>query len=139
MCTITPSQDKNNNNDHDKNITNNSNTPGIGLSGFDLTSAIAKDLRLPEDYKGVVILTVVPNGPAAKSGLNGTVLDVEDNGYLIRKGDVIISADGNKIDKFIDIVKQMENKKAGNVLDVTVNRNGAIFHKSIMLELPPRL
>jgi|tagenome__1003787_1003787.scaffolds.fasta_scaffold20983980_2 hypothetical protein len=135
-----PPQDKNNNNDHDKNISENSDTPGIGLSGFDLTSsAIAKDMRLPEDYKGVVILSVVPNGPAAKAGLKGTVLDVDDNGYLIRKGDVIISLDGNKVDKFTDIMKQMEKKKVGNLLDVTVNRNGAIFHKSIMLEPPSRL
>jgi PDZ domain len=135
-----PSQDKNNNNnDHDKNISNNADTPGIGLSGSDLTFAAAKDMRLPEDYKGVVILSVVPNGPTAKAGLNGTVLDVDDNGCLIRKGDVIISVDGNKIDTFTDIAKQIEKKKAGDVLDVTVNRNGAIFHKSIMLELPPRL
>ena len=135
-----PSQDKNNNNnDHDKNISNNADTPGIGLSGSDLTFAAAKDMRLPEDYKGVAILSVVPNGPTAKAGLNGTVLDVDNNGYLIRKGDVIISVDGNKIDTFTDIAKQIEKKKAGDMLDVTVNRNGAIFHKSIMLELPPRL
>jgi C-terminal processing protease CtpA/Prc len=136
------SQDKNknnNNNDHDKNISNNADTPGIGLSGSDLTFAAAKDMRLPEDYKGVAILSVVPNGPTAKAGLNGTVLDVDNNGYLIRKGDVIISVDGNKIDTFTDIAKQIEKKKAGDVLDVTVNRNGAIFNKSITLELPPRL
>jgi S1-C subfamily serine protease len=66
-------------------------------------------------------------------------LDVDDNGYLIRKGDVIISGDGKKIDTFTDIAKQIEKKKAGDVLDVTVNRNGVIFHKSITLELPPRL
>ena len=104
-----------------------------------MTSAIAKDMRLPEDYKGVVILSVVSNGSAAKAGLNGMVLDADNNGYLIRKGDVIISVDGNKIDKFTDIAKQIEKKKAGDVLDVTVNRNGAIFNKSITLELPPRL
>jgi len=62
-----------------------------------------------------------------------------ENGYLIRKGDVIISVDGNKVEKFTDIAKQIEKKKAGDVLDVTVNRNGAIFNKSITLELPPRL
>jgi hypothetical protein len=142
MLPLPPPRDKNNNNnDHDKNNSENSNTPGIGLSGFDLASSpdIAKDMRLPGDYKGVVILSVVPNGPAAKAGLNGTVLDVDDNGYLIRKGDVITSIDGNKVDKFTDIMKQMEKKKAGDLLDVTVNRNGAILHKSIMLEPPPRL
>ena len=96
-------------------------------------------MRLPEDYKGVVILSVVPNAPASKAGLNGTSLDVDDNGYLIRKGDVIISADGKKIDTFTDIAKQIEKKKAGDMLDVTVNRNGVILHKSITLELPPRL
>jgi C-terminal processing protease CtpA/Prc len=139
ILPLPPPQDKNNNNDHEKNISNNMDTPGIGLSGSDLTSAAAKDMRLPEDYKGVAILSVVPNGLAAKAGLIDTSLDVDDNGYLIRKGDVIISIDGNKIDKFIDIVKQMEKKKAGDVLDFTINRNGAIFNKSITLELPPRL
>jgi len=142
LLPLPPPQGKNNNNnDNDKNIPKNAdaNTPEIGLSGFDLTSAIAKDTRLPEDYKGVVILSVVPNAPASKAGLNGTSLDVDDNGYLIRKGDVIISVDGKKIDTFTDIAKQIEKKKAGDMLDVIVNRNGAIFHKSITLELPPRL
>jgi S1-C subfamily serine protease len=92
-----------------------------------------------DNDNGVVIQSVVPNSPAAKAGLNGTILDVDDNGYLIRKGDVIISIDGNKIEKLTDIIKQMEKKKAGDLLDVTVNRNGAMFHKSIMLQPIPRL
>jgi hypothetical protein len=137
---ISPAQqDKHNYNDHGDNDKNNSkmaDTPFLGISCFDLTSSanIAKDMWLPEDYKGVVIQFVVPNSPAAKVGLNGTVLDVDDNGYLIRKGDVITSIDGNKVDEFTDIIKQMEKKKAGNFIDLVVNRNGARFHKSIMLE-----
>jgi PDZ domain len=135
-----PPQDKNNNNDNDKNNSKMANTPSLGILGFDLTSpTIAKDMRLPEDYKGVVIQSVVPNSPAAKAGLNGTILDVDDNGYLIRKGDVITSIDGNKIEKITDIIKQMEKKKAGDLLDVIINRNGVIFHKSIMLQPIPRL
>jgi hypothetical protein len=134
------SQDKNNNNDHDKKNSKMANVPSLGILGFDLTSStIAKDMRLPEDFKGVVIQSVIPNSPAAKAGLNGTILDVDDNGYLIRKGDVITSIDGNKIEKLTDIIKQMEKKKAGDLLDVIINRNGAIFHKSIMLQPIPRL
>jgi hypothetical protein len=133
-------QDKNNNDDHDKNNSKMINTPSLGILGFDLTSStIAKDMRLPEDFKGVVIQSVIPNSPAAKAGLNGTILDVDDNGYLIRKGDVITSIDGNKIEKITDIIKQMEKKKAGDLLDGIINRNGATFHKSIMLQPIPRL
>jgi hypothetical protein len=141
MLPLPPSpQDKNNNNDHDKNNSKMANTPSLGILGFDLTSStIAKDMRLPEDYKGVVIQSVVLNSPAAKAGLNGTILDVDDNGYRIRKGDVIISIDGNKIEKITDIIKQMEKKKAGDFLDVIINRNGATFHKSIILQPKPRL
>jgi hypothetical protein len=139
IVTLPPPQDKNNNNDNDKNNSKMANTPSLGISGFDLTSpTIAKDMRLPEDYKGVVIQSVVPNSPAAKAGLNGTILDADDNGYLIRKGDVITSIDGNKIEKITDIIKQMEKKKAGDLLDVIINRNGVIFHKSIMLQPIPR-
>jgi S1-C subfamily serine protease len=94
---------------------------------------------LSEDYEGVVIQLVVPNSPAAKAGLNGTILDVDDNGYLIIKGDVITLIDGNKVDKFTDIIKQMEKKKAGDLLDIIVNINGATFHKFIMLQPIPRL
>jgi|tagenome__1003787_1003787.scaffolds.fasta_scaffold19835944_1 S1-C subfamily serine protease len=90
-------------------------------------------MKFPEDYKGVVIQSVVPNSPVTKEGLNGTVLDIDDNGYLIRKVDVITSIDENKVDEITDIIKQMEKKKAGDFLDVKVNRNGAIFHKSIIL------
>lgn len=135
-------QGKNNNNDHgNKSNSKMPNTLWLGIAGFDLTSsnAIAKEMGLPQDYKGVAIQSVVPNSPAAKAGLNGTILDVDENGYLIKKGDVIISIDGNKVDKFTDIIKQLEKKKAGNIVDVTVNRNRVIIHKSITLQPMPRL
>jgi hypothetical protein len=155
---LQPTQEKSNNNNNnddyddddekykygkskdDENNSDMPDTPWLGISGFDLTSpAIAKDMRLPEDYEGVVIQSVVPDSPAAKAGLNGTILDVDDDGYLIRKGDVITSIDGKRVDEFTDIIKQMEKKKAGDMLDLTVNRNGALFHKSILLQPLPKL
>lgn len=132
------SQGKNSKKDNE-NISNKPSTPWLGISGFDLTSsAIAKDMRLPENYEGVVIQAVVPDSPAAKAGLNGTILDVDNNGYLIRKGDVITSMDGKKIDQITDITKHMEKKKPGETLTLTVNRNGAIFDTSTILQAFPK-
>ena len=74
------------------------------------------------------IQSVIPGSPAYIAGLKSTILDVDKSGYLIRRGDVIISADGHKVNGAVDIVKQMKKKHLGDLLSLVVNRNGQILN-----------
>ena len=103
-------------------------TPRLGISTFDLSPSLAEDMRLPIKSKGAAVQSVIPGSPAYNAGLKGTILDVDKSGYLIRRGDVIISVDGQKVNGAVDIVKQMKKKHLGDLLSLVVNRNGQILN-----------
>jgi hypothetical protein len=127
-----------NNDDHKNNIKLSSpsshpspstpSTPRLGISTFDLTPSLAEDMGLPKKSKGAVVQSVILGSPAYKAGLKGTILDVDKSGYLIKRGDVIISIDGHKVNGAVDIVKQMKKKHVGDLLSLVVNRNGQILN-----------
>jgi PDZ domain len=106
----------------------NSSTPRLGISTSDLSPSLAEDMRLPIKSKGAAVQSVIPGSPAYNAGLKGTILDVDKSGYLIRRGDVIISVDGHKVNGAVDIVKQMKKKHLGDLLSLVVNRNGQILN-----------
>ena len=85
-------------------------------------------MGLPKKSKGAVVQSVIPGSPAYNAGLKGTILDVDKSGYLIKRGDVIISVDGHKVNGSIDMVKQMKKKHLGDLLSLVVNRNGQILN-----------
>ena len=106
----------------------NSSTPRLGISTSALSPSLAEDMRLPIKSKGAAVQSVIPGSPAYIAGLKGTILDVDKSGYLIRRGDVIISVDGHKVNGAVDIVKQMKKKHLGDLLSLVVNRNGQILN-----------
>jgi hypothetical protein len=129
---------KKNTEDHN-NIVSSSPPPRLGISTIDLTPAVAEDMRLPRNYKGAVVQSVIVGSPAYKAGIRGTTLDVDQNGYLIRKGDVIISVDGHKINGAKDILRQMKKKQLGDMLTLTIYTNGQIMNLNAKLgSLSPR-
>jgi S1-C subfamily serine protease len=71
---------------------------------------------------GALILKVVPGGPAAQAGLRGTSRG--DDGRLIL-GDVILAVDGKEITGPRDVHRILAEHQPGDVVTVTVNRNGA--------------
>ena len=106
----------------------NSRTPRLGIITFDLTPSLAEDMGLPIKSKGAAVQSVIPGSPAYNAGFKGTILDVDKSGYLIRRGDVIISVDGHKVNEALDIVKQMKKKHLGDLVSLVVNRNGQILN-----------
>src|SRR5919199_1567557 len=98
--------------------------PRLGISTSDLTPSLAEDMGLPKKSKGALVQSVILGSPAYNAGLKGTILDVDKSGYLMRRGDVIISVDGHNIDRAVDIAKQIKKKHLGDLLSLVVNRNG---------------
>lgn len=80
----------------------------IGVSTQPLTKQLADYFGVRDG--GVLITSVVENGPAAKAGL--------------KAGDVIIAIDGEKVDSSGDIVRVINKKKDGDItLTIVSNHN----------------
>ncbi|MFL6376020.1 MAG: PDZ domain-containing protein [Nitrososphaeraceae archaeon] len=125
-----------NNSDHNNNVKLPSSqpsssippTPRLGISTSDLTPSLAEDMGLPKKTKGAAVQSVILGSPAYNAGLKGTILDVDESGYLIRRGDVITSVDGHKVNGVEDMVEQMKKKHLGDLLSLIVSRNGQILN-----------
>jgi serine protease Do len=59
---------------------------------------------------GVVVVSVVSGGPAAKAG--------------IQRGDVITAVDGHQVASFADLLGDLRTTQPGQTIDVRVNRHG---------------
>ncbi|MFL6327802.1 MAG: PDZ domain-containing protein [Nitrososphaeraceae archaeon] len=125
-----------NNSDHNNNVKLSSSQPSssipsaprLGISTSDLTPSLAEDMGLPKKTKGAAVQSVILGSPAYNAGLKGTILDVDESGYLIRRGDVITSVDGHEVNGVEDMVKQMKKKHLGDLLSLIVSRNGQILN-----------
>jgi hypothetical protein len=111
--------------------------PWLGLSVTDLTPDLAEDRDLPIDSEGVAVQSVIPGSPASKAGIEGILLDVDKDGYLITRGDVIVSMDGKDIENTKDLRDVMEDKKVGDLINFGINRNGKLTNVTVNLEPLP--
>jgi putative serine protease PepD len=73
--------------------------------------------------RGAEVVTAASGGPAAKAGL--------------KKGDVIVRVDGHTVKQPDDVAGAIEQHKAGDVVQVTVLRNGARVSYSVELGKRP--
>lgn len=89
---------------------------GIGVSFIE--DAIAR--RAGVD--GVPILEVAPNGPAAKAGLQG----LRQTSRGIELGDVIVGVNGAPVHAYQDLYFAFDERKAGDVVKLTVLRDGKV-------------
>ena len=101
------------------------NRPGLGVqvAGDQLT----RELGLP----GVLIVEVVPGKAAAKAGIRPTRRDF--TGQLIL-GDVIIAMDGKQIDSVNDLYLVLERHQIGEMVTLTVLREGKRHEVKVILE-----
>ncbi|MHB0946871.1 MAG: DegQ family serine endoprotease [Sedimentisphaerales bacterium] len=93
----------------------------LGLYGEDITADMAKFFGI-ENQKGVVVNKLLPDGPAAKGG--------------IERGDVIIKKDGKAIEDWNIFRNEIARTAPGTKIELTVIREGK--EKEIAVELEPR-
>jgi S1-C subfamily serine protease len=62
---------------------------------------------------------------------------VDKQGYLITRGDVLISMDGKDIENTNDLQDIMEDKKVGDLISIGINRNGNSTNVTVSLEPLP--
>lgn len=81
----------------------------IGVYVQPVTPEIAESLKLQDD-DGALVADVTEGGPADKAG--------------IKRGDIIIELNGNKIDEMPELPKMVASKSPGTKAKVTVLRDG---------------
>jgi len=112
--------------------------PWIGISGRDIDPDLAKVLNL-NDAVGFLVVTVVPNSPAAKAGLHGseTIVNMDGIDYTVG-GDIILSVDGVEVRKISDILIHLQRAKAvGDEMILEVLRDGRTTNFTIILDERP--
>jgi len=98
--------------------------PWLGISGTPVTDDLAKQLGVPAG--GVYVVQVMPNSPAQDAGLKGAArVRTQDPTQVAKGGDVILSVDGQKVNKVEDISSYLDTKKPGDKVTLTILRDGA--------------
>lgn len=103
--------------------------PYIGVQMAELTPELRSQInqsnlgfQVSQD-RGIVILKVLPNTPAARAGL--------------RPGDVIVSVNGETVENVGQIQQQVDATGINNTMQITVNRNGNTQQLTVRPEALP--
>jgi 2-alkenal reductase len=111
--------------------------PWLGISGLSLSPAIVEALELPVD-RGILLRSVVSEGPAAKAGLRGSDQSLEfERGTLPAGGDIIISLDGQVIRDMDDLINNLSERLVGRAVTVGIIRAGEEQFVEVILEERP--
>jgi S1-C subfamily serine protease len=110
--------------------------PWLGLTAATLTSDLAESVEgLETNFKGVLVDSIVKNGPADKVGVNGSITDQygEKHG-----GDIITAVDGHNVIQIEDFISYLEEqKKVGDKITLTIYRNGQFLDLEMTLQERP--
>jgi S1-C subfamily serine protease len=110
--------------------------PWLGISGGSITPDLASGVGLPKNFKGVIVGSVQPGGPADKASLRGISQDIMNLNPHI--GDIITAIDSHPMKRIDDIINYIEsNKSVGDTLSVTVNRSGKPINLKATLQTRP--
>ena len=119
--------------------------PALGVSPLALTPQrieVLKDagMEVPTEH-GVLIVEVVPGGPAARAGLRGTQQEVRHGNLVVPVGgDIITEINDQSIETERDLIVYLETQtEVGQTVKVTIIRDGRKQTLPVKLgELPQR-
>jgi 2-alkenal reductase len=111
--------------------------PWLGISGTDLSLEIIEEMKLSVN-RGAIVLSVTDGSPADKAGLLGSTGTVQRKGREFGiGGDIIIAIDGQKVEKFEDILIYILRKtEVGQEITLTILRDGR--EQSVKVKLVER-
>ncbi len=113
--------------------------PWLGATLMTLFPDFAEALKLPVK-KGVMVVDVVPGGPADRAGLRGGNMRAQIGNYIIVVGgDIITSVNGSKIDKADDVIRIIRRYRPGDVVTMNIVRwNGSRARVRVRLGERPK-
>jgi len=99
--------------------------PALGISAA--SDSVQRALRLPD---GVALVQVAPGGPAARAGLRAFARARDGS---IVAGDVIVAINGEDVKNLDDMLTQLESRRPGDSIELTVWRAGARRKQAVVL------
>ncbi len=113
------------------NSNNNQNTPSqasgvrLGILGVDMAPAIAQQMNLSQDQRGVLVQQVEPGSLADKAGLQaGSQSATIDGQDIMVGGDVITALNGEQIATIQDLKSALSQLPGNHPITLTVLRDG---------------
>jgi len=94
----------------------------LGVSTRTVTDELQEQFSLSRS-SGILVASLVPGGPAVKAG--------------IQQGDIIVTIDDEQMREATDLMGAIRNKKPGEQVQVTVDRNGETLSIEVTLEERP--
>jgi S1-C subfamily serine protease len=114
--------------------------PWLGVQGIDVTSQIAKILKL-EEPRGFLVVEITEGSPAAKAGIRGgtELTNIAREGRSVALGgDVILEVDDKPVRQLQDILLYLQREKeVGDNLKLTIFRDGQIQQINATLSATP--
>ncbi|HET9199153.1 MAG TPA: trypsin-like peptidase domain-containing protein [Solirubrobacterales bacterium] len=96
----------------------------IGITGGTVTPELAKAVNLPVE-EGVIVQSVVKDGPADKAGIEAGGTSATINGEEVRLGgDIVTEVDGKNLKSMDELVEIIQGSKPGDELSLTILRDG---------------
>lgn len=101
----------------------------MGITGTSLTADLARQRRLAVDH-GILVLEILPGGPADVAGLRGAVSEGPP-------GDVITSINGDPIDDWEDLLDYLATREPGQRLRLGIVRGSDRYAVTLVLGARP--
>jgi S1-C subfamily serine protease len=109
----------------------------LGISGGTITSDLARAINLPVE-EGVIVQSVVKDGPADKAGIQGGSTSATIDGAEVSLGgDIITEVDGKKVAGMEEVVEIVNRAKPGDELELKIVRDGSTKTASVTLGARP--
>jgi S1-C subfamily serine protease len=110
--------------------------PYVGLIGTTLTSDLAQTIsNLSRNFKGILVNSIVKDGPADKAGVEASTVDKYDKRHWM---DIITAIDGHSVIRNEDLISYIEqHKSVGETVKLSAYRNGQHISLNVVLAARP--
>jgi S1-C subfamily serine protease len=107
--------------------------PALGISSLPISPELAQELGLAANY-GLLVMEVVPGGPADRAGIHGGKQEAWlGNTRILVGGDLIVAIDGAQVGETQDLTQIMNNHRAGDKVTVTYMRGQKKLEAAVTL------
>jgi S1-C subfamily serine protease len=105
----------------------------LGIEGGTISPQIAKALNLPVS-EGVIVQSVVKDGPADKAGIQGGNTSATIEGAEVSLGgDIITEVNGEKVAGMDEVIALVNKAKPGDEMELTILRDGSTRKATVTL------
>lgn len=91
----------------------------LGISGLTVDPGVQQQYHLPVS-QGVLVITTLPNSPAAKAGIHG---DTGGTNNPVGNGDIITAVNGTAVASVSQLTAALNNYSVGSTISVSVLRH----------------